>query len=46
MVLVPAAAVLTLGTVYGQLHYAVDAVAGALLAGAILAVTRSRKMGR
>ena len=44
MVLVPAAAVLTLVTVYGQLHYAVDAVAGALLAGAFLAI--ARKMGR
>jgi membrane-associated phospholipid phosphatase len=31
-VLVPAALLLTLGTVYGQLHYAVDAVAGAALA--------------
>lgn len=42
--LVPAAVVLTLGTVYGQLHYAVDALAGAALAAVVLAVTR--KMGR
>lgn len=44
--LLAAATVLTLGTVYGQLHYAVDAVAGALVAAAVLAVTRPRKMGR
>jgi membrane-associated phospholipid phosphatase len=45
-VLLPAAAVLTLGTVYGQLHYAVDAAAGALVAASLLAITRPRKMGR
>ena len=44
--LLPAAAVLALGTVYGQLHYAVDAVAGAALAAVVLAATRPRKMGR
>ena len=38
-VLLVAASLLTLGTVYGQLHYAVDAVAGAALAGAIVAVS-------
>jgi membrane-associated phospholipid phosphatase len=37
-VLLPAAAALTLGTVYGQLHYAVDAAAGALVAAAALAL--------
>ena len=37
-VLLPAAGVLALGTVYGQLHYAVDAVAGAIVAAAALAI--------
>jgi membrane-associated phospholipid phosphatase len=37
--LVPAV-LLTLGTVYGQFHYASDAIAGAVLAGIVLAVTR------
>ena len=37
-VLLPAAAVLTLGTVFGQLHYAVDALAGALVAAVALAI--------
>jgi hypothetical protein len=32
-----AAIVLTLGTVYGQLHYALDALAGAATAGIVLA---------
>jgi membrane-associated phospholipid phosphatase len=36
-VLVPAAVLLTLGTVYGQLHYAVDALAGVVLAAGVLA---------
>jgi membrane-associated phospholipid phosphatase len=39
-VLLPAAAVLAAGTVYGQLHYAVDALAGAGLAAAVLALHR------
>jgi membrane-associated phospholipid phosphatase len=34
--LVPAAVLLALGTVYGQLHYATDALAGALLAAVVL----------
>jgi membrane-associated phospholipid phosphatase len=36
-VLLPLAVLLSLGTVYGQLHYAVDALAGAALAAAFLA---------
>ena len=39
-VLVPAAALLTLATVYGQLHYAVDALGGMLLAGVVLGLDR------
>jgi membrane-associated phospholipid phosphatase len=39
-VLVPAALLLTLGTVYGQLHYAVDAAAGAFLALLVLSSDR------
>jgi membrane-associated phospholipid phosphatase len=35
--LVPCALLLTLGTVYGQLHYAVDALAGATLAAIVMA---------
>jgi membrane-associated phospholipid phosphatase len=35
-VLVPAAVALSLGTVYGQFHYAVDALAGAALAAVVL----------
>ena len=38
-VLLVAASLLTLGTVYGQFHYAVDAVAGAGLAAAVVAVS-------
>jgi membrane-associated phospholipid phosphatase len=38
-VLLVAASLLALGTVYGQLHYAVDAVAGAALAAAVVAVS-------
>jgi membrane-associated phospholipid phosphatase len=34
--LLPAAVLLALGTVYGQLHYATDALAGALLAAVVL----------
>jgi membrane-associated phospholipid phosphatase len=37
-VLLPLAVLLSAGTVYGQLHYAVDAVAGALLAALVLAL--------
>jgi membrane-associated phospholipid phosphatase len=36
--LLPAALLLTLGTVYGQFHYAVDALAGAGIAAVVLAV--------
>jgi len=39
-VLLPAAALLSLATVYGQFHYAVDALAGAVLALAALIVDR------
>jgi hypothetical protein len=38
LVLVPVALGLALGTVYGQFHYAVDAVVGALLAVVLMAV--------
>jgi membrane-associated phospholipid phosphatase len=41
VVLLAAAGVLTLGTVYGQFHYAVDAVAGAALAGVVVAAARA-----
>jgi membrane-associated phospholipid phosphatase len=40
-VLLAAAVLLALGTVYGQFHYAVDALAGALVAGAVWAARRS-----
>jgi len=36
--LLPLAALLALGTVYGQFHYAVDALAGAAVAGLVLAL--------
>lgn len=39
-VLIPAAVLLALGTVYGQLHYAIDAVAGALVAAGVWAARR------
>jgi membrane-associated phospholipid phosphatase len=39
---IPAAVLLTVGTVYGQLHYATDALAGGLLAGVVLLVARRR----
>jgi membrane-associated phospholipid phosphatase len=35
-IFIPLAVLLTFGTVYGQFHYALDALAGALLAGAVL----------
>lgn len=38
LVLAPVAFLLAVGTVYGQFHYAVDALAGALLALAVMAV--------
>jgi membrane-associated phospholipid phosphatase len=41
--LVPAALLLSLGTVYGQLHYAVDALAGALLAAVVLLSSPGRR---
>lgn len=34
--LIPLAVLLTLGTVYGQFHYAVDAIAGTALAGTVI----------
>lgn len=37
LALMTAALLLTLGTVYGQFHYAVDAVAGTIMAGLVLA---------
>jgi membrane-associated phospholipid phosphatase len=40
-VLVPLALLLCAATVYGQLHYAVDAVAGAAIAAAVLTRVRS-----
>ncbi len=43
-VLIPAAVLLALGTVYGQFHYAVDAIAGALVAAGIQ-VARRRILG-
>jgi len=39
-VLVPAALLLSLATVYGQLHYAVDALAGAAVAAVVLIAGR------
>lgn len=41
-VLVPLAVLLSLGTVYGQFHYAVDALAGALVASVVLVGPRCR----
>jgi membrane-associated phospholipid phosphatase len=40
-VLLPAALLLALGTVYGQFHYAVDALAGALVAAGVWALRSS-----
>jgi membrane-associated phospholipid phosphatase len=40
MALLPAAVLLALGTVYGQFHYAVDALAGVAVAGVIWAARR------
>jgi membrane-associated phospholipid phosphatase len=45
-ILLVAASLLTLGTVYGQLHYAVDAIAGACLAAAVVAVSRGTMRAR
>jgi membrane-associated phospholipid phosphatase len=42
--LLPAAALLALGTVYGQFHYAVDAVAGAAVGGLVLVAGARRGM--
>jgi membrane-associated phospholipid phosphatase len=39
-VLVPLAALMSIGTVYGQFHYAVDALAGAAVAAALVAIDR------
>jgi membrane-associated phospholipid phosphatase len=44
--LLAAAILLTLGTVYGQFHYAVDAVAGAALAAAVVALMHPRTKKR
>jgi membrane-associated phospholipid phosphatase len=46
IVLLCAALLLTVGTVYGQFHYALDAIAGALVAGAVLAATGIRSGAR
>lgn len=43
--LVPAAVLLSLGTVYGQFHYALDALSGAAVAALVLLASRA-KMGR
>jgi membrane-associated phospholipid phosphatase len=43
-VLVPAALLMTLGAVYGQFHYAVDALAGVVVAGGVYAA-RHRILG-
>ena len=43
-VLIPAATLLTLGTVYGQFHYAVDALAGLGVAFVVLFALRPRNM--
>jgi membrane-associated phospholipid phosphatase len=40
MVLLPAAVLLAVGTVYGQFHYAVDAIAGVLVAALVWAARR------
>ncbi len=45
-VLVPAALLLTLATVYGQFHYAIDAAVGAALAAAVLLVLRRAGQGQ
>ncbi|HXY39030.1 MAG TPA: phosphatase PAP2 family protein [Vicinamibacteria bacterium] len=42
-VLIPLALLLTLSTVYGQLHYAVDAVAGGAVAAAVLLLPYGRQ---
>lgn len=44
IVLMVAAVLLTLATVYGQFHYAVDALAGALVAAAVVAGMRAAKI--
>jgi membrane-associated phospholipid phosphatase len=44
IVLLCAALLLTVGTVYGQVHYALDAFAGALVAAAVLAAMRAAKI--
>jgi membrane-associated phospholipid phosphatase len=44
-VLIPAAILLALGTVYGQFHYAVDALAGAVLGALVLAGARLGSRG-
>ena len=44
-ILLPAAALLSFGTVYGQFHYAVDALAGAVVAALAVVASRDR-MGR
>lgn len=42
LILVPLVVLLALGTVYGQFHYAVDALCGGILGGLVLAVGRRR----
>ncbi len=46
LVFVPLALLLTLGTVYGQFHYGVDALGGALMAAIVLLVDRRLGMPR
>jgi membrane-associated phospholipid phosphatase len=45
LVLLPLAVALSLGTVYGQFHYAVDALAGAFVAALVLALRRPLTRG-
>ncbi len=42
-IFVPLAVLLTLGTVYGQFHYAVDALGGMLVAASVLICVRDRR---
>ena len=45
LALAPLTVLLALGTVYGQFHYAVDALGGALVAAAVLALASARARG-
>jgi membrane-associated phospholipid phosphatase len=44
-IFIPLAVLLTIGTIYGQFHYAVDALGGALLAAIVLFCVRARPAG-